>query len=272
MNWEEYKVGEIGKFKYGKGLSELERSESGNPVFSSAGIVGYHSEVLASKGIIIGRKGNAGSVCFSEVPFFPIDTTFFIDEVADGHDLKYFFYLLGTVHLENFAADAAVPGLNREVGEILKIKLPPLPVQRRIAEILGRYDALIENYTAQIRRLETAAQDEEKRAAAGGLSEEKLEIFDMLFVENLGEADTKKVKDAAQDLLQKLKASETQRTILTSDWYKRPQLRQNVNELIGKILDQSLPEAYDEITFKKKWKSVYTYVYNVASRGKAYWQ
>ena len=34
----------------------------------------------------------------------------------------------------------------------------PLPVQRRIAEVLSRYDALIENYQRQIKLLEEAAQ------------------------------------------------------------------------------------------------------------------
>lgn len=51
------------------------------------------------------------------------------------------------------------PAFNPEAIEQIKIKLPPLPVQRRIAEILGRYDALIENYAAQIRTLEASAQN-----------------------------------------------------------------------------------------------------------------
>ena len=40
----------------------------------------------------------------------------------------------------------------------LFITLPSLPVQRRIAEVLSRYDALIENYQRQIKLLEEAAQ------------------------------------------------------------------------------------------------------------------
>jgi type I restriction enzyme, S subunit len=40
----------------------------------------------------------------------------------------------------------------------IKIKLPPLSIQRRIAEILGRYDALIDNYQRQISILEALAQ------------------------------------------------------------------------------------------------------------------
>lgn len=40
----------------------------------------------------------------------------------------------------------------------MKVDLPPLPTQQRIAEILGRYDDLINNYWQQIRLLEEAAR------------------------------------------------------------------------------------------------------------------
>jgi type I restriction enzyme R subunit len=114
-------------------------------------------------------------------------------------------------------------------------------------------------------------RDEEKRAAAEGLSEEELEIFDLLFEEHLSEADIKKVKEAAQALLQKLKDNETRRTVLTTDWYKHPQLQLNVEKMIGDVLNTKLPTSYDKPTFQQKRKAIYSHVYNVASRGKAYW-
>jgi type I restriction enzyme S subunit len=40
----------------------------------------------------------------------------------------------------------------------MKVQLPNLDIQRRIAEVLSRYDALIENYQRQIKLLEEAAQ------------------------------------------------------------------------------------------------------------------
>lgn len=40
----------------------------------------------------------------------------------------------------------------------MEVEIPPLPTQQRIAEILGRYDDLIDNYRQQIRLLEEAAQ------------------------------------------------------------------------------------------------------------------
>jgi type I restriction enzyme S subunit len=54
-------------FAYGKGLPEQKRDPFGDvPVFSSNGIVGYHSEALTSgSAVIIGREGTVGAVYFS---------------------------------------------------------------------------------------------------------------------------------------------------------------------------------------------------------------
>ena len=40
----------------------------------------------------------------------------------------------------------------------MEVELPPLATQRQVAEVLSRYDALIENYQRQIKLLEEAAQ------------------------------------------------------------------------------------------------------------------
>ena len=54
---------------------------------------------------------------------------------------------------------ATFPSFNTEALEELKIPLPPLPIQRQIAAVLGRYDALLENYQAQVAALEALAQE-----------------------------------------------------------------------------------------------------------------
>lgn len=49
--------------------------------------------------------------------------------------------------------------MNKSDFSEVTVVAPPLPVQRRIAEVLGRYDALIENYQRQIGLLEALAQN-----------------------------------------------------------------------------------------------------------------
>jgi len=176
---------------------------------------------------------------------------------------------------KNLSISDLVNFLRERVEQMLQRNVTRIDLAQRLQEIINEYNSTSSDVEAFFRALREYAEqlrEEEKRAAAEGLTEEELEIFDLVFVEKLSEAEKNKVKQAAQVLLQKLKDNETRRTVLTTDWYKHPQLRENVEEFIGKILDEKLPDAYDEGTFKKKWKSVYNHVYNTASRGKNYWQ
>lgn len=61
-------------------------------------------------------------------------------------------------NLLSTANGATVAHVNLPTIRNLKLELPDLDVQRRIAEVLYRYDALIENYQRQIKLLEEAAQ------------------------------------------------------------------------------------------------------------------
>ena len=56
------------------------------------------------------------------------------------------------------ANGATVAHVNMSTIRNLKLSLPPLATQHRIATILSRYDSLIENYQKQIKLLEEAAQ------------------------------------------------------------------------------------------------------------------
>ena len=61
-------------------------------------------------------------------------------------------------NLLSTANGATVAHVNLPTIRNLKLELPDLPTQHRIATILSRYDSLIENYQKQIKLLEEAAQ------------------------------------------------------------------------------------------------------------------
>lgn len=153
------RLGNVAPFKYGKSLTAERRLSGQYDVYSSAGVCGRSNLYLANEGIIIGRKGSIGTVFYSKTPFYCIDTTFYIDRVAEDCDMKYIFYYLKLLHLEKYNTDAAVPGLNRSLAEKLKLCIPDLPTQQRIADILSSYDDLIENNNRRIALLEQAAQE-----------------------------------------------------------------------------------------------------------------
>lgn len=156
--WRECKLGDVVVLNYGKALPENKRVSSYIPVYSSAGLTGYHNESLVNGcGIIVGRKGTIGSVYFSNEAFWCIDTAYFIME-NENYDLKYLYFLLQTLGLDELNEDSAVPGLNRNTAYQQEIFLPPLSEQKAIAEILSSLDDKIDLLTRQNKTLEDLAQ------------------------------------------------------------------------------------------------------------------
>ncbi len=154
-----YKLGEIFELKYGFGLPERERKEGPVPVYGSSGVVGHHARAgVEQPSIVVGRKGNVGSVFYSPTASYPIDTAYFIDNPHKGFDLKYIYYLLNRVNLSRYGGDSAVPGLSRDAVYSIDVQVPDFAAQKKIASILGAYDAKIENNNAIIKNLEAIAQ------------------------------------------------------------------------------------------------------------------
>ncbi len=72
-------MGDAIELAYGKALKADTRVAGDIPVYGSAGIVGYHNEgLIKGPGIIVGRKGNVGSIFWSDTDVFPIDTVFYV--------------------------------------------------------------------------------------------------------------------------------------------------------------------------------------------------
>ena len=157
--WKKYKLGDIVTLNYGKALKEENRVEGKIPVYSSAGITGYHNEsIINTKGIIVGRKGTIGKVYLSETPFNCIDTAYYILPKDEKYDFKFLYYLLQTLGLEDLNSDSAVPGLNRDAAYSQEIKLPPVPEQFSIASILSSLDDKINLLQRQNKTLEQLAE------------------------------------------------------------------------------------------------------------------
>ena len=143
--WCDTTLGDFAPFSYGKGLRRKDRNDFGSvPVYGSNGVVGYHDiPWTGGPTVIVGRKGSAGAVHFSSKPCWPIDTTFYVTD-PDDEVVKFKYYLLKSLGLEHMNTDSAVPGLNRNNAHALRVRVPPLSEQRRIAGILGTLDDKIE--------------------------------------------------------------------------------------------------------------------------------
>jgi type I restriction enzyme S subunit len=145
--WRWVRTGEILELRYGAGLPEHLRKHGDHPVFGSNGIVGYNDNPLTKgQSIIVGRKGSAGAVVWSDVPCWPIDTTYFIDELKTNGHLKYIYHALRFLKLSDLDKSSAVPGLNRDDVYALKIPLPPtIEDQTAIANELEKKMSEVEN-------------------------------------------------------------------------------------------------------------------------------
>lgn len=74
--------------------------------------------------------------------------------------LFLFYYLKQNIdYIKLYGSGATFPEISANVLNKIKVYLPALPIQRKIATILSAYDSLIENNTKRIRLLEQMAEN-----------------------------------------------------------------------------------------------------------------
>ncbi|MBU2808064.1 restriction endonuclease subunit S [Acidithiobacillus ferrooxidans] len=117
-------LGDLIELAYGKPLKAENRTQGRVPVYGSNGIIGWHDVKLVNgPGIVVGRKGNPGTVIWVEGEFYPIDTTFYVIP-KNGVGLRFLYHALMRHDLTALGADSAVPGLNRNLAYISKQLVP----------------------------------------------------------------------------------------------------------------------------------------------------
>jgi len=170
--WKAKKLKDIVLLAYGKALKESTRFDGRVPVYGSSGIIGYHNQAICKgPGIIVGRKGNVGSIIWASTDFYPIDTTYY---VISKYPLSYIYYLLRSMNFIN--NDAAVPGLNREQAYSNDFFLPEKRLVFHFSDTLlplvshkDLLQKLIQNLTASRDRLLS-------RLMSGAIDVENLDI------------------------------------------------------------------------------------------------
>lgn len=155
MKWPMVPLQNILSLEYGSALPADSRNPGVIPVAGSNGISGFHNKALANgPGIVVGRKGSAGKVTWFDTDFWPIDTTYFVNNKQEA-EMRFLYYLLTFLNLEKLATSTGVPGLNRNDAykQLVPFVLPT--EQRRIVEILDQADYL--------RKLRVAADKKAER-------------------------------------------------------------------------------------------------------------
>lgn len=139
LGWDRCALGEVISLQYGKSLKDSTRNPGDVPVFGSSGIVGFHNRALVKgPALIVGRKGNVGSVFYTSIDCFPIDTVYFVE--GDQATFYNYFLLKTQTYV---SSDTAVPGLNRSYAY-------SLPVIRPTADALENFENTVTPFFLQI--------------------------------------------------------------------------------------------------------------------------
>lgn len=142
--WEEKKLSQVFKIQYGKDYKHLEQGEI--PVFGTGGVMTYVNEYLYNKpSVLIGRKGTINKPQFVEKPFWTVDTLFYT-EIKDEHIPFFVFLIVSSVNWMKYNEATGVPSLNTKGINSVKVKVPSLPEQQKIASFFSAIDTRISHF------------------------------------------------------------------------------------------------------------------------------
>lgn len=173
----------------------------------------------------------------------------------------------GKAECKNLEIDDLQYFIEQKVNAMLTQNSERKSFAEAFQDIINRYNAgSIETEQAfeELMNLFSQMSEEQQRASQEGLTEQELEVFDILRKEKLTKEDEQKVKYAAQDLLAKLKDREAE--LCTVDWYKDSTKKQTFYFFVRDTLNETLPESYDRAVFSQKYEALCSqFVYKAAA-------
>ena len=159
----------------------------------------------------------------------------------------------------------------KDLEEIIKQKLDSMlfsnpnriDYYERYQQIIAEYNteqdrATIEKTFMELMDLASQMSNEERRYAKEGFaSDEELSLYDMLFRDDLGKNEIKKIKEVAAALLNKIKSKIAE----LDHWSDKQETKAEVDNLIRDTLWGELPECYDDVSIAICREKIYEYVY-----------
>lgn len=144
--------------------------------------------------------------------------------------------------------------LEKALEQMINKNIERVRFSERFKGIVDRYNSGSsenEDYYDQLLQLVEDLKKESTRANFEGLTEEELELFDLLIKDKkLTKAEEQSVKLAAKSIYSKL--TEEKYDLFVVDWYKDEQPKLKVKQAIEQVLDEGLPDCYDKEIFAVK--------------------
>lgn len=110
------------------------------PVLSAGSTAGWHdTPAVHGPGLVVGRATNLGRPTWSDVDFWPLNTTLYAADFK-GNEPKWVFHLFESLDLTGFDSGSVQPMLNRNYIAKVRVRLPDRRTQRGIVEVLRALD------------------------------------------------------------------------------------------------------------------------------------
>lgn len=148
--------------------------------------------------------------------------------------------------------------IEQKMADMLRRNGSRIDFAQRLQRIIDRYNAgssSTDNYFEELVRFAEALRSEDERHIREGLTEEELEVFDLLKKDGLTKDETQSVKLAARELLSSLRSAHS--STRAQGWHRDSQSRLRVQGELAEVLNLHLPEDYGKDEFREKCAVVY---------------
>lgn len=161
--------------------------------------------------------------------------------------------------------------IEKKLAQMLRKNTTRSDFAERFRGIIDEYNAggsRNDNFYEKILKFMEDLRAEEERHVKEDLTEEELEIFDLLRKDKLTQDEEKRVKLAAKELYATLVARKKE--LFVVGWQNDPQPKEKVRSAIVDILNSILPDCYDREIFTDKSNRVYQHIIDQAIMGYAW--
>lgn len=170
--------------------------------------------------------------------------------------------------LKNLAIDNLRDYIEKKLQRMIKINGTRISFAERFRHIIDEYNAggsENEDFFEKLLKLMEELKAEEERHIREELTEEELDIFDLLYKDKLTQDEEKRVKLAAKALYRTM--NEKRDELFLVGWQNDPKPKEAVRGAINDVLDHCLPDSYGRDIFASKINAVFERIVDLARSG-----
>ena len=154
--WDTYRIADILCIENGRDYKHLSKGDI--PVFGTGGYMTSVNECLyEGETTFIGRKGTINKPFYYNGKFWTVDTLFYTHSFKRVIP-KFVYCLFQTINWLRYNEASGVPSLSKDTIEKIKVRIPQLDEQKKIAKLLSLLDERIATQNKIIEKYESLIQ------------------------------------------------------------------------------------------------------------------